>query len=74
MATTPLIKAISEIKGRFAIIDGEQIMCMLLDDGRVHPSYDVGVWLSAPFFASAMESMLEFAWKVFKPVSKVKVK
>ncbi len=68
------VRDVEGFKARFAIIDGEQLMFMLLDDSQVHPSYDVGVWISTPFFAQAMEKMFELAWKNFTPVSKVKIK
>ncbi|MEK6818648.1 MAG: helix-turn-helix domain-containing protein, partial [Nanoarchaeota archaeon] len=32
------------IKGRFTIIDEQQLMLMLTDDSNVHPNYDVAVW------------------------------
>jgi sugar-specific transcriptional regulator TrmB len=62
------IKDISEhkVSGRFAIIDSEQLMFMLLDDKTIHPNYDVGVWLSTDFLAKSMEQMFEVAWKEFK--------
>ena len=68
------VKDVEGFKARFAIVDGEQLMFMLLDDGQVHPTYDVGVWISTPFFAAAMEKMFELAWKNFTPLSKVRVK
>ena len=68
------IRDVEGFKGRFAIIDGEQLMFMLLDDAQVHPSYDVGVWISTPFFAQAMEKMFELAWSNFTPLSKVRIK
>jgi len=68
------VRDVEGFKARFAIVDGEQIMFMLLDDAQVHPTYDVGVWISTPFFAQAMEKMLELAWKSFTPVSKVKIR
>lgn len=68
------VRDVEGFKARFGIIDGEQLMFMLLDDSQVHPSYDVGVWISTPFFAQAMEKMFEMAWNNFKPLSKVKVK
>lgn len=64
----------SGIVGRFAVIDSDEVMFMLLDDKTVHPNYDVAVWLSTEFFAKALEQMFEFAWKGFTPLSKVKVK
>jgi sugar-specific transcriptional regulator TrmB len=62
------------MQGRFAVIDANQLMFMLLDDKAVHPSYDVGIWLSSDFFAKSMEQMLESSWKAFTPLSKLKIK
>ncbi len=62
------------MNGRFAIIDSEGLMFMLLDDKTVHPNYDVAVWLSTQYFAQTMEQMFEAAWKEFTPLSKVMVK
>lgn len=62
------------LRGRFAIVDSEQLMFMLTDDSTVHPNYDVAVWISTPFFARVMEQMFELAWKEFKPLSKIKIK
>lgn len=64
----------SGLNARFAIIDSEQLMFMLLDDKSVHPNYDVAVWLSSDFFAKALEQMFELAWKSFTPLSKARVK
>ncbi|MEK6968476.1 MAG: helix-turn-helix domain-containing protein, partial [Nanoarchaeota archaeon] len=38
-------------KARFCIIDGKELMFMIIDDKEVHPSYDVGIWVNTPFFA-----------------------
>jgi sugar-specific transcriptional regulator TrmB len=57
------IKNVKDIKARFCIIDGKQITFMLLDDAEVHPTYDSGVWVNTPFFASALKQMFETEWK-----------
>ena len=62
------IKSVDKLRARFIIIDGEQIMFMLLNDDSVHPSYDVGVWINTEFFAQALESLFEIAWKSFKKI------
>ncbi len=62
------------IRGRFAIIDSEQLMFMLTDDKSIHPNYDVAVWLSTDYFAQVMEQMFELAWQEFTPLSKVRIK
>ena len=41
---------------------------MLLDDSEVHPTYDSGVWVNTPFFASALRQMFETEWKQMKPL------
>ena len=56
------------LRARFVIIDGEQLMFMVLDDDKVHPNYDVAVWLNTEFFARALEQMFEVAWTKFKKI------
>jgi sugar-specific transcriptional regulator TrmB len=56
------------LRARFAIIDSEELMFMVLDDDKVHPNYDVALWLNAEFFAKALEQMFEVAWTKFRKV------
>ena len=62
------VKDLQDIKARFIIIDGNQIMFMLLDDEKFHPNYDIGVWINTEFFSQALEQMFELAWKEMKRV------
>jgi HTH-type transcriptional regulator, sugar sensing transcriptional regulator len=62
------IRDVKDLQARFMIVDGEQLMFMLLNDEEVHPTYDVGVWINTEFFAQALEQLFEIAWKSFKPV------
>ena len=55
-----------KMRARFAIVDGQQLLFMILDDNIVHPNYDVAIWLSTDFFAAAMEQLFEAAWKGFR--------
>jgi HTH-type transcriptional regulator, sugar sensing transcriptional regulator len=57
-----------KIKGRFLIVDAKEVIFMVMDDAEVHPTYDVGIWINTPFFAQALESMFELAWKDMKKV------
>jgi HTH-type transcriptional regulator, sugar sensing transcriptional regulator len=57
-----------DLKARFVVIDSEQLMFMVLDDDKIHPNYDVAIWLSAEFFAKALEQMFEIAWSKFKKI------
>jgi len=56
------------LKARFVIVDGEQLMFMVLDDDKVHPNYDVALWLNAEFFVRALEQMFDIAWGKFRKV------
>jgi len=58
-------------KARFCIVDSKEIIFMVLDDTEVHPTYDVGIWVNTPFFASAMENLFELAWRNMKPAAEV---
>ncbi|MBS3132319.1 TrmB family transcriptional regulator [Candidatus Woesearchaeota archaeon] len=71
MAAVKELSGVAEVrnssnKGRFCIIDGKEIIFMVLDDQEVHPTYDVGIWVNTPFFASALEELFELAWKNMK--------
>lgn len=54
--------------GRFCVVDGKELMFMVLNDNEVHPTYDVGIWVNTPFFASALENLFDLAWKGMKKV------
>ncbi len=60
-----------KMKARFMIIDGQQLLFMLMDDEKVHPNYDLGVWLNTEYFAPALEQLFELAWTDMPSASKV---
>ena len=60
------IKNMQKMRARFVIVDSEQLLFMVLDDEKVHPNYDVAIWLSTEFLASAMEQLFEASWEKFK--------
>ncbi|MFC2135955.1 TrmB family transcriptional regulator [Bacteroidota bacterium] len=53
-------------KGRFCLVDGKEITFMLLDDEKIHPSYDVGVWVNTEMFSQTLIELFELAWKGMK--------
>ena len=61
----------TDSKARFCIVDGKEIVFMVLDDTEVHPTYDIGIWVNTPFFAGALENLFELAWKSMKPAAEV---
>jgi len=62
------IKEMPKMRARFAIVDSNQLLFMVLDDEIVHPNYDIAIWLSTDFFAASMEQLFEAAWKGFKGI------
>ena len=62
------VRNAEKLRARFVIIDSEQLMFMVLDDDKVHPNYDIGVWLNAQFFAQALEQIFEIAWTKFRKI------
>lgn len=64
----------TDINARFVCIDGKELAFMIMDDADVHPTYDVGIWVNSPFFASAVEELFEHAWTAMKKKSAVKAK
>jgi len=68
MAAVKDLKDVAEIRhtddnARFTIVDGKDITFMVMNDKEVHPTYDVGIWVNTPFFASALEKMFDSVWK-----------
>ena len=59
-------------KGRFCVVDGKELIFMVMNDAEVHPTYDIGIWVNTPFFAEALENLFELAWKEMKLVKKAK--
>jgi sugar-specific transcriptional regulator TrmB len=57
----------TDAKARFCVVDGKELIFMVLDDADVHPTYDLGIWVNTPFFANAIKTLFDVAWKDFKP-------
>lgn len=60
-----------KLNARFCIVDGKELVFMLMNDNDVHQSYDIGVWINTPFFSSALNNMFELAWKEMESGDKV---
>jgi len=70
------ISSVAEVRhtnsrARFIVVDGKEIIFMILDDDEVHPTYDSGVWVNTPFFAGAVQDLFDSAWKAMKPFQEV---
>ena len=60
-----------KVNARFCIVDGKELLFMVLDDEKVHPTYDVGVWINTPFFATALSDLFDVTWKNLPSADKV---
>jgi len=58
------VKHNTKVNSRFVTIDSNDLVFMMLDDKEVHPSYDLGVWVKSPYFASAMDNMFGHVWNM----------
>src|SRR3989344_1848054 len=56
------VKSLDKINARFCIVDGKELIFMMMDDDKVHESYDIGVWVDTTYFASALEQMFNLTW------------
>ncbi|QQG38939.1 MAG: TrmB family transcriptional regulator [Candidatus Woesearchaeota archaeon] len=67
------VRHLKDVKARFMLVDGKELVFMVLDDREVHPTYDLGVWVNTPFFTSAMEQMYDMSWEGLQKAGSVKV-
>ncbi len=56
------VKHDPSIAARFVIVDKKQVVFMLADDKKIHPSYDMGFWINSVFFCNAMSKMFNQSW------------
>jgi sugar-specific transcriptional regulator TrmB len=70
LARVAEVRDMQGLKARFVIVDSTQVMFMLLDDEKIHPTYDIGVWINTEFFARTLEQMFELAWQKFRVIRK----
>jgi sugar-specific transcriptional regulator TrmB len=50
-------------KARFCIVDGNEVVFMLVDDKGVHPTYDTGIWVNTKLFAVTLDRFFNEAWE-----------
>lgn len=65
------VRPLTHFTARFCIVDQNQLLFMLMDDRKVHPGYDYGVWVNTPFFAEALSQLFHLAWNSSKATKKI---
>ncbi len=60
------------IRSRFCVVDEKEVAFMLLDDVKVHSTYDAGIWVNAPFFATALQRFFDNEWDNMRGIEKIR--
>ncbi len=60
------VRHLDEISARFIVVDSAEVIFMVMNDDAVHPTYDIGIWVNTPFFASALDQLFNLAWNTLK--------
>ena len=56
------IKNLNKFNARFCVVDNKELLMMVMHDEETHPTYDVGIWVNTPYFASALNNMFSLIW------------
>lgn len=64
------VRHLEKPNARFCVVDGKDVMFMLMDDKEVHANYDVGIWANTPYFANALNNLFDMAWGGMEPGNK----
>ena len=56
------VRNMENVNARFCIIDGKELLFMVMDDSKVHPTYDLGIWVNTPYFSNALEGLFNVTW------------
>jgi len=68
LSKTLEVRKHDKINARFCIVDNNELMFMVMHDDDVHPTYDVGIWINTPYFASALSGLFDTAWASWSKV------
>ena len=60
------VKNVDKANARYCIVDGKELLFMMMEDDKVHESYDTAVWVDTPYFASALENLFNLTWSNLK--------
>ena len=52
------VKNSDKLRARMCVVDHNEVLLMILDEGGAHEDYDVAIWLKTPFVASALQTLV----------------
>ena len=56
------VKNVDKVNARYCIVDGKELLFMMMEDDKVHESYDTAVWVDTQYFAGALENLFNLTW------------
>ncbi|MFH1211084.1 MAG: helix-turn-helix domain-containing protein [archaeon] len=65
------VRHLEKLNARFIVVDDRELMFMVMHDDEVHPTYDVGIWINTPYFASALNNMFDQSWQAMEAADKL---
>jgi sugar-specific transcriptional regulator TrmB len=65
------VRHLEKLNARFIVVDDKELMFMVMHDDEVHPTYDVGIWINTPYFASALNNMFDQNWQALEMADKL---
>jgi len=60
------IKYSDDFNSRFVMVDGKDMLFMIMEDTKIHESYDTGIWVKSPYFVKSMENLFDINWNTLK--------
>ena len=62
LGKTADVRSVDNIRARFCVIDGKELLFMVNDDTKVHENYDTGIWVSSEFMGNTLMNLFEYSW------------
>ena len=60
------VRNIDKVSARFCMVDSKELLFMMMEDEKVHESYDTAVWVDTSYFGNALEQMFNLTWENLK--------
>ncbi|MFH1316960.1 MAG: helix-turn-helix domain-containing protein [Candidatus Woesearchaeota archaeon] len=60
---------ISKIDSRLVIIDDSELLIMIMDDKKVHSSYDTSIWINTKFIGKSLVYLFDKEWDTLQSIN-----
>lgn len=65
------VRNLDKFSARFCVIDNKELLMMVMHDEEAHPTYDIGIWVTTPYFANALVDMFNQTWNGLESADKM---